>query len=74
MCMKTPPLRRCIVRTVFQITFQDGVPSTNFKGSIDVGLSRASQVFHLFCQVRWPAVSGVDPTHLSYMEHCEKEC
>ena len=43
---------------VFQITFKGRVLTRNFEGSIDVDLPTPSQVYHLFCQVRWPAFSG----------------
>ena len=44
--------------SVFQITFKGRVPTRNFEGSIDVDLPTPSQVYHLFCRVRWPAFSG----------------
>ena len=37
---------------MFQITFEGGVSLTNLKGPIGVGLSRASQVYHLSVWVR----------------------
>ena len=43
---------------MFQITFKSREPTRSFEGSIDVSLPTSSQVFHLFCQVRWPAFSG----------------
>ena len=45
-------------KSVFQITFKGRVSTRSFEWSIDVGLSSSSQVYHLFCQVRWPAFSG----------------
>ena len=44
--------------SVFQITFKGRVSTVSFEGSIDVGLPTSSQVYHLFCRVKWPAVSG----------------
>ena len=43
---------------VFQITFKGRVSTRSSEGSIDVGLPISSQVYHLFCRVRWPAVLG----------------
>ena len=43
---------------VFQITFKGRVPTRNFDRSTDVSRPISSQVYHLFCQVRWPAFSG----------------
>ena len=46
------------IQSVFQITFKGRVSTVSFEGSIDVGLPTSSQVYHLFCRVKWPAVSG----------------
>ena len=43
---------------VCQIIFKGGLSTRNFEGSIDVDLPAPSQVYHLFCQVRWPAFSS----------------
>ena len=44
--------------SVFQITFQHGLSPTNIKASLDVDISKLPQVYHLFCWVSWPTVSG----------------
>ena len=46
---------------VFQITFKGRVPIRSFEGSVHVGLPTPSQVYHLFCRVRWPALLGFGP-------------
>ena len=48
----------CYPDTVFQITFKGRVPTMSFEGSTDVSLPISSQVYHLFCQVRWPTLLG----------------
>ena len=57
------------INTVFQITFKGRVPKRNFEGPIHVDIPTPSQVYHLFCWVRWPAFSGFDLRPLSYLEH-----
>ena len=46
---------------VFQITFKGRVLPRSFEGSIDVGLPTSTQVYRLFCHVRWSAFLGLWP-------------
>ena len=54
---RSTAVRQLDANPVFQITFKGRVPTRGFDGSIDVGLPTPSQVYNLFCRVRWPAFS-----------------
>ena len=65
------PITHIYIYSEFRILTSKGRVSTkSFKGSLDVSLPTASQVYHLFCRVRWPAFSGFGLRPLSYLEHC----
>ena len=54
-------LLQILLRTVFQIPYKGRVSTGNFERSINVGLPTPSQVYQLFCRVRWPTFLGFWP-------------
>ena len=57
-CLCNDMLNNNHLKTVVQVSFKGPVQTRSFEGSIDVGLPTPSQVYHLFCWVRWPAFLG----------------